>query len=599
MSLSPDTRVLLTDALRPPPGYRVDAAIATTYTLDLVALLLAPLSFALHEHEGDPDSVDPVALLEAIRRYSERTAVFCQAGSIAVPAKYRPLMALTEDCIVQVESPRDGATFHPKVWVLRFVDSSGRYTFRSVVLSRNLTFDTSWDTALWLDEADGVPGISAGPLADFLQALPTMTVGAIAPKRPEMVADVATTLRGRSFEVPAGFTDGELLPLGIPGHSPLTFAGHDRMLAISPFVTQGAVNDLARQGRSLMLVSRQDTLDMLGSLPDSVNAYVLQQPADDLSGEDRSDDASTLTGLHAKTYVSEQRGRAEVVTGSANLTSAGLDGNVEFCARLRGRSRDVGVSATWDDAPEAPGLGRLTEPYTAQDFSDDSRARHDNEWALERAHRSLARAGLALHVDARDDDRVDLTLRTSAPPTGLPADTSVRPLSMPAHVESRPLIEEVRWGPVSRASITPYLVVTSSLGAGDARTTRSTVIKADLHGDVEDRSARVLREILSSPADVLRYLVFLLGDPALDSVVGEGRGGWKDFGGAVPGSYDDLVLFEPLVRAAARGDDAIARIEALLRDLNAGGSLDALVPHGFTEIWSAVWAVHHESRNHG
>lgn len=33
MTLTPETRVMLTDALRPPAGYRVDVAVGTTYSL--------------------------------------------------------------------------------------------------------------------------------------------------------------------------------------------------------------------------------------------------------------------------------------------------------------------------------------------------------------------------------------------------------------------------------------------------------------------------------------------------------------------------------------------------------------------------------------
>lgn len=42
--LDPRDRGALLEALRPPPGYVVDAAIATTYSLDLVTLLTAPLA---------------------------------------------------------------------------------------------------------------------------------------------------------------------------------------------------------------------------------------------------------------------------------------------------------------------------------------------------------------------------------------------------------------------------------------------------------------------------------------------------------------------------------------------------------------------------
>jgi hypothetical protein len=41
--LRPHDRRVLIEALRPPQGYTVDRALATTYSLDLVALLIAPL----------------------------------------------------------------------------------------------------------------------------------------------------------------------------------------------------------------------------------------------------------------------------------------------------------------------------------------------------------------------------------------------------------------------------------------------------------------------------------------------------------------------------------------------------------------------------
>ena len=74
---------MLTDALRPPAGYRVDVAVGTTYSLNLTALLLAPLSFALFD-QGSADelgAVDPIRLLEAVRRYADRTTVFCKRAA--------------------------------------------------------------------------------------------------------------------------------------------------------------------------------------------------------------------------------------------------------------------------------------------------------------------------------------------------------------------------------------------------------------------------------------------------------------------------------------------------------------------------------------
>jgi hypothetical protein len=112
--LEPETRHLLTDALRPPDGFGVDIAVATTYTLDLTSLLLAPMSMAAYDQDSSNgfEDVNALALLEAIRRYAEKTTVFCQAGGIHVPGSYPKLGAFAEGCIVEVKPPT--ACFTPR-----------------------------------------------------------------------------------------------------------------------------------------------------------------------------------------------------------------------------------------------------------------------------------------------------------------------------------------------------------------------------------------------------------------------------------------------------------------------------------------------------
>src|SRR3954470_13199098 len=100
-----DLRTLL-DALRPPAGYQLDRAVGTTYSLDLYALVSAPLAFALFDTESGSDTgVNIAALPQAIRRYSDRIDVFCQAGQIALPASYRPIVAYLEASVHEV-APR-------------------------------------------------------------------------------------------------------------------------------------------------------------------------------------------------------------------------------------------------------------------------------------------------------------------------------------------------------------------------------------------------------------------------------------------------------------------------------------------------------------
>ena len=116
--------------------------------------------------------------------------IFSQAGEIEVPADSRSAFAYLERSVVPVRAARRGGIFHPKVWVIRFVDAEGGDSASdSCALSRNLTFERSWDTIL----RHGRPADSRGtarvsePLGDFVRSLPNC---AVAPM------DARSTIRG-------------------------------------------------------------------------------------------------------------------------------------------------------------------------------------------------------------------------------------------------------------------------------------------------------------------------------------------------------------------------------------------------------------------
>ena len=60
--LSPDSRTVAFDLLRPPAGYDLDFALLTTYTLDLEALLALPLGLVARADNGLEDLLaDPLS----------------------------------------------------------------------------------------------------------------------------------------------------------------------------------------------------------------------------------------------------------------------------------------------------------------------------------------------------------------------------------------------------------------------------------------------------------------------------------------------------------------------------------------------------------
>jgi hypothetical protein len=133
--LPPDSRVLLLDALRPPLGFRFDRAIATTFTLDLETALMVPLALAGYALRESPD---PVEVLDAIRSCAGRLDIFCQAGGIRADRWPSDLVSMLEKSIHQVQRPKPGCLFHPKVWILRYADpDSNEYKYRCLILLTN------------------------------------------------------------------------------------------------------------------------------------------------------------------------------------------------------------------------------------------------------------------------------------------------------------------------------------------------------------------------------------------------------------------------------------------------------------------------------
>lgn len=609
MTLTPETRVLLTDALRPPGGYRVEVAVGTTYSLNLTALLLAPLSFALFDQGSADDigAVDPIRLLEAVRRHADHTTVFCQAGGIHVPSSYRSILTFVEDSVLEVMPFHEGAIFHPKVWAIRFIDQGGNRIHRVIILSRNMTLDKSWDTALVLDEEEG-GAIDAGPAADFVRLLPALALHQLGAGRSAEIEELASSLSVVRLAAPSPFTSGELLSIGMTDDRVWPFPERGkRLLAISPFLTQGAISAAAKIAADRVLVSRAESLELVGSkLLHGWSVNVLQRLAEVDPGADL-DDISTVTsngffevhqGLHAKTFVIDLAGGASTtVTGSANLTSASWGSNVEFDVVLTGPTSACGVEAVLSGSPEAPGLSRIIEEYSVTDEEGATDAAIETSYRLEQFHQQLAASEPALHIAAVADDRVTATL-TLTVPGDAPGETKLWLASLPEGVHSQPLGPALAWT-IAPVNITPFIAVETTYGTGAARVTRRCVLKASLSGAIDGRRHDAVFSILRSKDDVLRYLVFLLGDPSYDALFAQLAGvdseRFTDPHG--PGlTSADVALFEPLVRATSRDEDALARVASLVEDLRSLPNGQELVPEGFDELWDVVWQVHQERR---
>jgi hypothetical protein len=617
--LEPDGRELLLDALRPPTGYRLDIAVGTTFTLDLQALLLAPLSFAFFEAataEGEETAgPDPVALLAALREASERMHIFCQAGRIAVPRQYRRVMALLEGTVHGVAAPTSGMIFHPKLWTLRFTTPGDRPCYRLVSLSRNLTFDRCWDTLVRLEGvASDEPVEGAEPLGRFVRALPSL---AVRPIHPHALADIdalAGELARVMWEPPPPFRSVQFHDLGLDDVAHRPFDGRaDRILVISPFLGAGALRRLAPQATERILVSRPESLDAVGSsaLAGYAQTFVMAPPAEGAEPEGNQTIAADgdlngplpLSGLHAKVYVADAGWDARVMTGSANATDAALGGNVEFLVELVGPKSRCGI-----DAVLRPGKGQtsfrdLLEPYEVQNAEPlevnerDQLLRDIRRWADQ-----LAGEVFRAEVEPMrgNDDTYTVTLRGEA---SLPIGGSARarPLSLKAGAVSMQATAdgtETRFERVSFEAVTSFFVLELTLTRGGLTESAAFVIDAELIGAPSDRLSRLLTVELGTRRSVLRYLLLLLAlggantDALLDGTTARGHGDGASDGAG----YLGIPLFESLVRTLATEPQRLDAIDRLILDLERTAEGRELLPDDFLGLWQAFRAARAEVR---
>ena len=289
--------------LRPPEGYELDSAIAATYTLDLDALLSVPVALCFHDTLEGEIQGERLALLEALGQLNGRLKVFYQAGKIKLPASYNRLFALLEPWLQPV-MPGNVAysSFHPKFWLLRYTAPKRPIRYRLIVLSRNLTFDRSWDLALSLDGEVSRESIDSAHqgwdelVRDLLLQDPSFEPGKLIRKE----------LGRINWHPPENFRDPRILAGG-PGYGrPLDMLSpNDSILVVSPFLKDsvggvGALDELPQRAPegNRWLFSRGEELDEIG--PEKLEDWsCFSINTDVVDGEERLEMGTDRQNLHA------------------------------------------------------------------------------------------------------------------------------------------------------------------------------------------------------------------------------------------------------------------------------------------------------------
>lgn len=626
--LNAEERHYFTDLLSPPAGFRLEKAVGTTYSLELPALLLAPLSMRQRPVEGveqfrenssrsEEAEQRPISLVEAIRHISERLALFCQRGRVKVPDSYSSLYASLESSIAEVD-PKDG-TFHPKLWILHFeADTESHY--RLVSTSRNLSYNQTWDTVIALEGRRTVDsGASADPLVRFLHHLLDKEVSARGQfDRQGLLTQFAKDLRDVTFRVPSPFEEATLRLQGweedpLLGSQPTG----ERAVFISPFLKADPLKKMQARCASselnepAVLVSRKPSIDDLreASLCDSgskedpwenIECHVVSTPRTSDPGED----GSNLVGLHAKVYVTERGEQAFWRFTSANLTHRGLEGkNVEFAVDLVGPTRQAGIDHLLQpsESDDNLSLRELLVPYSPPDELPDMEeieAERKAERKAEAWRSFFSAGGLTLSARPTGEPReYDVQLRfvpTTTPPGKSISEVQIWLSSLDQNPDARRFKTDKLKGEISKdlgtisaINLTPFVAFHLEAEEPVSHTVQF-VLGGEIEGLKEDRRELALEHFIHNRSRFLRYLRYLLDDEddywIRRTEREEGRA--TDAAGGRGNPKAELPLMEDLVRKGTADEHKIKDVHSLLQSVQKLDDADTIIPSSFLEdVW--------------
>lgn len=393
--------------LTPVPGYVLKVAIATTYSLDLQTLVASTISLGLGEATDSELRKSPLNLLAALLKVTDKTLIFCDSTQIKFPTKKTKLLMTLEKSVIPVSLPaKNGVenfpSFHPKCWILQFENfETKQRKYRFIMLSRNLTFDRSWDVSVALESVDDGENVAkTKPICDFLKFL-RKQLDENNPKqqsRIEFINELLKDLKNVTFDTGdhSDFIDFEVIPLGI-GTTDINkddlFQNNElESLAImSPFVSAGSIESLMCS-KSIdnrpTLITRRSELDKLANLPDEFDVYCLNDnivDGEDSVSEDDSDsekDDVMKQDIHAKIYVTKSDLGNYMYLGSMNASYNGANRNVELLMKLTTVDyypeiflKDIGIDAE-KSAFEKVSLPTRTDLSEKQDIDYDKIFKH-------------------------------------------------------------------------------------------------------------------------------------------------------------------------------------------------------------------------------
>lgn len=579
--------------LSAPDKYKLDFAIGTTYSLDLDALVGASLALGLSEETDSKIAHNPIALLEALRVTGDKIALFCEAGQIHMPSKVTPLYILLEQMVYQVKTPKTKGigtypSFHPKFWLIRYVDDKNNPLYRVIVLSRNLTFDRSWDVTFCME---GVKNSSEttknDPIKDFLSY--TLSFAKKNAEKQKKIRQICKELSYVHFDVGVrGFSDFDFIPVGVKKSDgsyytikdyPLFSSNYtfNELFVMSPFLSDEIIKGLNDEKRSLsqterVLITRAMSLSSLK--PENCDKFRIYTVKDSvIDGESIvSEEENNIQkqDIHAKVFMLRKYADSELYLGSLNASRNAIIGNIEFVIRLKAKNRHLNMTKLTEDL-FCGNEGNPNNPFQLVDMNKVVKAEAEQEQLLSVIIKDVTRLkATATVIPNGETYNIEIVFDKTIEGNNI----TISPLFLN---KSAPLATRVEFSDLSLVQLSEFYKVTVS----DGNNSLTRVIMIPTTGIPEEREKKIVSGIVKDKNCFYQYVSFLLGD-SLSLAGGELI---EDYTTSTSASKQHTTilpaLYEKMLKTAVEEPEKFKEIDYLLKAV----ADDGIIPAKFEETY--------------
>lgn len=599
--------------LAPPVGYELDFAVGTTYSLDLDALVGISLSLGLAVDTDSEIMKNPICLLEALRSTGDKVALFCEGGQIHLPGNVTPLYILLEKMVFQVATKaKKGITnypsFHPKFWLIRYINKEKEILYRVVVLSRNLTFDRSWDISFYMDGEVGEETDKNQPVSDFLKylmkQLPKTEDGIQKNKKIRQLVrelDYVTFSTGMKE-----FYDFEFVPNGVPCSdggfysildTPLMKRSDDQeeksfheLLVMSPFLSNDIIKQFNERSKWIeqveyVLITRAMSLGRLNPADcDNFKIYVLKDAVIDgeMAISEKAEDYQKQD-IHAKIFMMRKYSDTDLYLGSLNASHNAVFGNIEFMIRLKAKNRYLNLQKLEESIFNGPEDG-AENPFVKvniERFQQDVKQRIGEN--LDVLVKQINRYNL--HATVKENgDYYDVLVSTDEHERDDAYTITLRPLLSNKTVDFQ---TNMIFEKLALSALSEFYVLSIS-DKKDNKVQR--VLKIDTDGMPDNREQKVISAIIGDDErNFYRYIAFLLGDDyVISAMESEEMQQGNNIAGSMKSTLDSTpILYEKMLQTAVEAPERFIEIEKLVHAV----SEDGVVPDGFDKLYSTFRKV--------